>query len=172
MKLPPPLKLQWVKKMRAKRAPKRVIAPDEVYRSRIVARLINRVMRQGKKTVAQRHVYRAFDLVEEKTKENSLKVFQTALENVKPRMEVRPRRVGGASYQVPIPVRGDRRESLAIRWLIQAAQARPNKEYHHFYEKLAAELMDAANRQGGAVAKKEEVQKVAEANRAFAHFRW
>lgn len=158
--------------MRGKRAPKRIITPDEVYQSRIVARLINRVMRQGKKTVAQKHVYRAFGLVEEKTKKNPLEVFQKALENVKPKMEVRPRRVGGASYQVPIPVRGDRRESLAIRWLIQAAQARSNKEYHHFYQKLAAELMDAASRQGGAVAKKEEVHKIAEANRAFAHFRW
>lgn len=158
--------------MRGKRAPKRNIAPDEVYRSQIVTRLINRVMRQGKKTVAQRHVYKAFDLVGEKTKKDPLEIFQKALENVKPKMEVRPRRVGGASYQVPIPVRGDRRESLAIRWLIQAAQARSNKEYHHFYEKLAAELMDAANRQGGAVAKKEEIHKVADANRAFAHFRW
>jgi len=158
--------------VRGKRAPKRDIAPDEVYRSRIVTRLVNRVMRQGKKTVAQRHVYKAFDLVGEKTKKDPLEIFQKALENVKPKMEVRPRRVGGASYQVPIPVRGDRRESLAIRWLIQAAQTRSNKEYHHFYEKLAAELMDAANRQGGAVAKKEEIHKVAEANRAFAHFRW
>ncbi len=158
--------------MRGKRAPKRVIAADEVYQSRIVARLINRVMRQGKKTVAQKHVYNAFNLVEEKTKENPLEIFQKALENIKPKMEVRPRRVGGASYQVPMPVKGDRRESLAIRWLIQAAQARSNKEYHHFYEKLAAELMDAANKQGGAVAKKEEVHKIAEANKAFAHFRW
>jgi len=158
--------------MRGKRAPKRIITPDKVYQSRIVTRLINRVMRQGKKTVAQKHVYKAFDLVKEKTKKNPLEIFQEALENVKPKMEVRPRRVGGASYQVPIPVRGDRRESLAIRWLIQAAQARSNKEYHHFYDKLAAELMDAADRQGGAVAKKEEIHKVAEANRAFSHFRW
>lgn len=158
--------------MRGKRAPKRTISPDEVYRSRIVARLINRVMRQGKKTVAQKHVYKAFDLVEEKTKKNPLEIFQKALENVKPKMEVRPRRVGGAAYQVPIPVKGDRRESLAIRWLIQAAQARSNKEYHRFYEKLAAELMDAANKQGGAVAKREEIHKIAEANKAFAHFRW
>ncbi len=158
--------------MRGKRAPKRIIAPDEIYQSRIMTRLINRVMHQGKKTVAQKHVYKAFELVEKETKENPLEVFQKALENIKPKMEVRPRRVGGASYQVPIPVRGDRRESLAIRWLIQAAQARPNKEYHHFYEKLAAELMDAANKQGGAVARKQEIHKVADANRAFAHFRW
>lgn len=158
--------------MRGKRAPKRTIAPDELYQSRIVTRLINRVMRQGKKTIAQKHAYRAFDLVKEKTKKDPLEVFQDALENVKPRMEVRPRRVGGASYQVPIPVRGERRESLAIRWLIQAARAKPNKEYHHFYQKLAAEIMEAAKREGGAVRKKEEVHKIAEANRAFAHFRW
>lgn len=158
--------------MRGKRAPKRTIAPDEIYRSRIVARLINRVMRQGKKTIAQKHVYQAFDLVEKETKKNPLEVFQQALENIKPKMEVRPRRVGGASYQVPMPVKGDRRESLAIRWLIQAAQSRSNKEYHHFYQKLAAELMDAANKQGGAVAKRQEVHKIAEANKAFAHFRW
>lgn len=158
--------------MRGKKAPKRTIASDEVYQSRVVARLINRVMRQGKKTVAQKHVYKAFNLIEEKSQKNPLEIFQKALENVKPKMEVRPRRVGGAAYQVPIPVKGDRRESLAIRWLIQAAQNRPNKEYHHFYEKLAAELMDAANKAGGAVAKKEEVHKIAEANKAFAHFRW
>lgn len=158
--------------MRGKRATKKTIPPDEVYQSRIVARLINRVMRQGKKTVAQKHVYKAFGLIEDKTKKNPLEIFQKALENVKPKMEVRPRRVGGAAYQVPIPVKGERRESLAIRWLIQAAQARSNKEYHRFYQKLAAELMDAANKQGGAIAKKEEVHKIAEANKAFAHFRW
>jgi len=158
--------------MRGKRAPKRIVAPDEVYQSRLVTKLINRTMRQGKKSVAQKHIYRAFDIIEKETKKNPLEVFHQALENVKPKMEVRPRRVGGASYQVPIPVRGDRRESLAIRWLIQAAQARPNKEYHHFYEKLAAELMAAANKEGGAVAKKQEIHKIAEANKAFAHFRW
>ena len=158
--------------MRGKRAPKRIVAPDEVYQSRLVTKLINRTMRQGKKSVAQKHIYRAFDIIEKETKKNPLEVFHQALENVKPKMEVRPRRVGGASYQVPIPVRGDRRESLAIRWLIQAAQARPNKEHHRFYEKLAAELMAAANKEGGAVAKKEESHKIAEANKAFAHFRW
>ncbi|KPJ70838.1 30S ribosomal protein S7 [Microgenomates bacterium DG_75] len=153
--------------MRGKRAPKRIVAPDEVYQSRLVTKLINRTMRQGKKSVAQKHIYRAFDIIEKETKKNPLEVFHQALENVKPKMEVRPRRVGGASYQVPIPVRGDRRESLAIRWLIQAAQARPNKEYHHFYEKLAAELMAAANKEGGAVAKKQEIHKIAEANKIF-----
>jgi small subunit ribosomal protein S7 len=158
--------------MRGKRAPKRIVAPDEVYQSQLVAKLINRTMRQGKKSVAQKHVYQAFDIVEKETKKNPLEVFHQALENVKPKMEVRPRRVGGASYQVPMPVKGERRESLAIRWLIQAAQARSNKEYHHFYEKLAAELQDAAKKEGGAIAKKEEIHKIAEANKAFAHFRW
>jgi small subunit ribosomal protein S7 len=158
--------------MRGKRAPERVISPDEIYQSRLVAKMINRTMRQGKKSVAQKHVYQAFALVEKETKKNPLEVFHLALENVKPKMEVRPRRVGGASYQVPIPVRGERRESLAIRWLIRAAQSRPNKDYHHFYEKLAVEIIDAAKKEGRAVAKKEEVRKIAEANKAFAHFRW
>lgn len=151
---------------------KRKIALDPIYKSRSVTRLINRVMKDGKKTVAQKHVYRAFDLIKKKVKKEPLQVFQQALENVKPTMEVRPRRVGGAAYQVPMPVKGDRRESLAIRWLILAARARPNKEYHHFWEKLAAELLDASERNGGAFQKKEEVRRMAEANRAFAHFRW
>ncbi|NIT03979.1 30S ribosomal protein S7 [Candidatus Saccharibacteria bacterium] len=148
------------------------MSPDEVYQSQLVAKLINRTMRQGKKSIAQKHVYKAFDLVEKETKKNPLEIFHQALENVKPKMEVRPRRVGGASYQVPMPVKGERRESLAIRWLIQAAQARSNKEYHHFYEKLAAELQAAAKKEGGAVARKEEIHKIAEASKAFAHFRW
>jgi small subunit ribosomal protein S7 len=158
--------------MRGKRAPKRIILPDEIYQSRLVAKLINRTMRQGKKSIAQKHIYQAFALIEKETKKNPLEVFHQALENVKPKMEVRPRRVGGASYQVPIPVRGERRESLAIRWLIRASQSRSNKDYHHFSEKLAAEIIDAAKKEGGAVAKKEEIRKIAEANKAFAHFRW
>jgi len=129
-------------------------------------------MQRGKKMVAQKHVYRAFEQVKEKAGADPLEVFQKALDNVKPSMDVRPRRVGGASYQVPMPVRGDRRESLAIRWLIQAAQARPNKEYHTFDKKLAAELLAAYKNEGGAVRKKVEIHKIAEANKAFAHFRW
>lgn len=151
---------------------KRILTPDPIYQSRLVTRLINRIMQRGKKTVARNHVYQAFAQIKEKTKENPLETFQRAVDNAKPVMEVRPRRVGGASYQVPIPVRGDRRESLAIRWLIQAAQSRPNKEYHTFAEKLAAELLDAAKNEGGAVRKKDEINRVADANRAFAHFRW
>lgn len=157
---------------RSGRIKKRILPKDPIYQSRLVTRLINRVMQRGKKTVAQKHVYRAFEQVKEKTGKNPLEIFQKAVDNVKPSMEVRPRRVGGASYQVPMPVRGDRRESLAIRWLIQAAQARPNKEYHTFDKKLTAELLDAYNNTGGAVRKKEEIHRLAEANKAFSHFRW
>jgi len=129
-------------------------------------------MRDGKKTVAQKQVYRAFELIKEKTKIDPLLVFEKALENTKPRMEVRSRRVGGAAYQIPLPVKGSRQESLAIRWLVLSARARPNKEYHTFAEKLAAELIDAFNETGAAVAKKQEVERLAEANKAFAHLRW
>lgn len=151
---------------------KRILSPDPIYNSRLVSRLINRVMKDGKKSVAQKQVYRAFELISQKTKKNPLEVFSKALENVKPTMEVRPRRVGGAAYQVPMPVRGERREALAIRWLIQYARKRSSTEYHYFYEKLAAEILDAHQNQGGAVKKKEEVHRMAEANKAFAHFRW
>jgi small subunit ribosomal protein S7 len=157
---------------RRKLVKKNLITPDPIYQSRLVTRLINRVMKDGKKTVAQKNVYRALKLIEEKTKKEPLQVLNQALENVKPSMEVRPRRVGGAAYQVPMPVKGDRRESLAIRWLIFAARSRPNKENHHFWEKLAAELIDASQRTGGAFQKKEEIHRMAEANKAFAHFRW
>ena len=129
-------------------------------------------MQEGKKAIAQKQVYSALELIKEKTKQEPLEVLTQAIEKVRPSLEVRPRRVGGASYQVPIPVKGDRRESLAIRWLIKAARSRPNKQYHHFYEKLAAEIIDAQEAQGEAVKKKENIHKVAEANRAFAHFRW
>jgi len=157
---------------RSARIKKRVLPPDPIYQSRLVTRLINRVMQRGKKTVAQKHVYRAFETVKKKTGRDPLEVFQQALENIKPSMEVRSRRVGGAAYQVPVPVRGDRRESLAIRWLVQAAQARPNKEFPSFDQKLAAELLAAYQKEGGAVRKKEELHRLAEANKAFAHFRW
>ena len=151
---------------------KRVLPPDSIYQSRLVTRLINRVMKDGKKTTAQKQVYKAFELIKEKTQKHPLEIFTKALENVKPAVEVRPRRVGGAAYQVPMPVRGERRESLAIRWLVLYARQRSNSEYHHFYEKLAAEILDAVQNQGGAVKKKKEVHRMAEANRAFAHFRW
>ena len=145
--------------------------PDPIYKNRLVAKLINRSMRAGKKSVAQTQVYGAFDIIKD-TGEDPVKVFSQALANIKPAMEVRPRRVGGAAYQIPMPVRGVRRESLAIRWLILAARARPNSQYHTYAEKLAAELQDAAKGEGGAVKRRQDIQRLAEANRAFAHFRW
>ena len=158
--------------MRSKRAPKRLQVPDPMFGSKLVSKLINRIMIDGKKTIAQSLVYRAFEEVKEKSGADPVSVFEKALLNVAPKMEVRPRRVGGASYQVPVEVRGERKESLALRWLLASAEGKPNKEFKTFDQKLAAEILDAANNTGGAVKKKEDVQKVANANRAFAHFRW
>jgi small subunit ribosomal protein S7 len=129
-------------------------------------------MRSGKKGAAQKQIYRSLKMVKTKTNQDPLMVFNKALENIKPLMEVRPRRVGGAAYQVPMPVRGDRRESLAIRWLIKAAASRPSREFHTFAEKLTAEILDAFNNTGGAVKKKDDTHRMAEANKTFAHFRW
>lgn len=129
-------------------------------------------MHDGKRSVVQKEVYKAFDIIKEKTKEEPLKVFETAIENIRPVMEVRPRRIGGAAYQVPLQVRGTRRDSLAIRWLIAIANVRPNSSYHTYAEKLAAEIIDAFNGEGGAVKKRQDMERVAEANKAFAHFRW
>ena len=157
---------------RSGRVAKKPITPDPVYGNRLVARLINRVMQQGKKKVAQKLVYQALTKIEQETKQKPIEVFQQAVENIKPSVEVRPRRIGGAAYQVPLPVRGDRKESLAIRWLIQAAQRRSNKEYRTFAQKLAMEIKEAAQGEGGAVQKKRDVHRLAEANKAFAHFRW
>lgn len=157
---------------RSGKVSKRKLTPDALYKSRLVAQLINGVMKDGKKTIAQKHVYQAFQVIKERIKTEPLEVFHQALENIKPSMEVRTRRVGGAAYQVPMPVRGSRRESLAIRWLVFSARKRPNKECQTFEEKLAAELMDAYKNQGGAVGRKKEMERVAVANRAFAHFRW
>lgn len=145
---------------------------DPVYNDALVNKLVTRSMRDGKKSVAQKEVYKALELIKEKTKKDPVDVFLQAIDNIKPVMEVRPRRVGGAAYQVPMPVRGPRKESLAIRWLISAARALPNKEYHTYAEKLAKEIIESAEGEGGAVKKKLEVERVAEANRAFAHFRW
>lgn len=158
--------------MRSKKAPKRLISPDPIYGSKLINRLVNRVMISGKKTIAQGLVYKALDNIKETTKQEPLGVLEKAIANISPKMEVRPRRIGGASYQVPIEVRGDRKEALSIRWLIAAAHAKSNKQYHSFDGKLAAEIIEAANNSGGAVKKKEDMQKVANANRAFAHFRW
>lgn len=158
--------------MRKGQAKLRKVNPDPIYSNIVISKLVNRSMRDGKKSVAQKEIYRAFEIIKEKTKEDALKVFSEALENIKPTMEVRPRRVGGAAYQVPISVRGPRRESLAIRWLIAAANAKPNSEFHTYAEKLAAEIIDAAKAEGAAVKKRQDMERVAEANRAFAHFRW
>ncbi len=158
--------------MRSKKAPIRNIQPDPVYKSLMLAKLINRLMLSGKKTVAEKQVYATMDLLKAKTEQDPLAVFTEALENIKPQMEVRARRIGGAAYQVPSPVRGVRRDSLAIRWLIMAATARPSSEYHTVAEKLAAEIIDATKNLGGAMKKKLDMHRMAEANKAFAHFRW
>ena len=150
---------------------KNLISPDPLYGNKLVSRFINRVMRQGKKGVAQSLVYKAFEKIKEKNLD-ALTVFQGAVQNVSPRMEVKSRRVGGASYQVPMEIGGDKRVSLALRWLIWAAKKRPNKEYHSFDLKLAAELLDAYHSTGEAIKKRDLVHRMAEANKAFAHFRW
>jgi small subunit ribosomal protein S7 len=150
----------------------REITPEPIFGNYSVAKLINRSMKDGKKGAAQKEIYGAFKIIQEKTKEDPVKIFTQALENIKPTMEVRPRRVGGAAYQVPMTVRGPRRESLGIRWMIMAARARSNSEYHTYAEKLAAEIIDASKGEGGAIKKKQEMERIAEANRAFAHFRW
>ena len=158
--------------MRSKRAPKRLQVPDPIFGSRMVSKLINKIMIDGKKSIAQNLVYKAFEAVKEKSGQDPVSVFEKALQNVSPKMEVRPRRVGGASYQVPSEVRGERKESLALRWILASAAAKPNKEFKTFDQKLAVEILDASNNTGGAVKKKDDVQKTAAANRAFAHFRW
>lgn len=156
---------------RAGKVERRILEPDPIYNSVLVTRFINRVMVDGKKTIAQDLVYKALENIEKGDK-NPMTIFETAISNAAPKMEVRPRRVGGASYQIPQEVRGDRREALAIRWIIMAARSRSNKEYHSFDLKLTAELIDAAESKGIAIKKKEDMLKAAEANRAFAHFRF
>lgn len=149
--------------------PKRDVLPDPVYNSKIVTRFVNKVMMQGKKGVAESIVYDAFDIIREKTGKDPLEVFETALKNVMPVLEVRARRVGGANYQVPVEVRADRKLSLGIRWLVNYSRLRGEKTMR---ERLAAELLDASNNTGAAVKKKEDTHKMAEANKAFAHYRW
>ena len=158
--------------MRSKKASKKLLSPDPIYGSRLVSRFINKLMISGKKTVAEKLVYQALEDIKGQSKEEPLSVFEKAISNVAPKMEVRPRRVGGASYQVPVEVRGDRKEALAIRWILSGARSRSNKEYHSFDKKLAAELIDAAAGTGLAIKKKDDVQRVAASNRAFSHFRW
>jgi small subunit ribosomal protein S7 len=155
---------------RRKEAPKRKILPDPKYHDRLVTKFINALMKRGKKSTAERICYGAFTIVAEKSAgEDSLTVFKKALENIKPRIEVKSRRVGGATFQVPVEVRPERRTSLGMRWLIQYSDKRGEKTMR---EKLAGEIIDAAAGRGSAVKKREETHKMAEANKAFAHFRW
>jgi small subunit ribosomal protein S7 len=154
---------------RRERAEHRVTPPDSRYNNVEVTRFINQVMRCGKTSVATHIVYGAFDLIKERSKKEPLEIFEQALRNVGPQIEVKPRRVGGATYQVPVEVEADRRNSLAIRWIMAACRTRSGKS---MIERLAGELLDAAGNTGTAVKKREEVHKMAEANRAFAHYRW
>ena len=148
---------------------KRDVLPDPLYNSKLVTRLINSVMYDGKKGVAQRIVYDAFDIVKEKTGKDPLEAFEAAMENIMPDLEVKARRVGGATYQVPIEVRPERRETLGLRWVTLYAR---NRSERTMKERLAGEIMDAINEQGGAFKKREDTHKMAEANKAFAHYRW
>lgn len=158
--------------MRTKQAPIRKTMPDPQYGSVSVAKLINTVMRDGKKTVAARQVYTALAELEKSTGKDALVVFDEVLQLVSPQMEVRSRRIGGAAYQVPMPVRPIRSTALALRWLVQEANKRPNKEYHTFAEKLTAEMLDVLKNTGGAMERRATAHRMADANKAFAHFRW
>ncbi len=154
---------------RKSRAPKRIVLPDPVYGSKMLTKLINQIMQDGKKGVAQKIVYGAMDIIAEKTGKNPINVFNEAMDNIMPVLEVRSRRVGGANYQVPVEVRPQRRKTLGIRWLTINTLKRGERTMR---EKLAKEIMDAANNSGGAVKKKEDTHKMAEANKAFASYRW
>lgn len=158
--------------MRAKKNYERTIQPDPKYNSSLVAKLINAVMYDGKKTTAARQIYDCLAHLKTQTKSDELAYLNEALENVKPQMEVRSRRVGGASYQVPMPVKNERKQTLAIRWLVDAARQRSNSQYHSFAQKLAAELIDAHAEAGNAIKKKLDTHRMADANKAFSHFRW
>jgi small subunit ribosomal protein S7 len=155
--------------MRRRRAPQRPVLPDPVYGSKVVTKFINAIMLDGKKSIAQKIMYGALERIESKTGEKGIDVFNKAMENVKPVMEVKSRRVGGATYQVPVEVRPVRQQSLGIRWIIEAARKRNERT---MVERLANELMDAATEKGAAFKKKEDTYKMAEANKAFAHYRW
>ena len=148
---------------------KRQVEVDPVYGTKVITKFINSLMLDGKKTVAEKIVYRTFDIIKEKTKQDPLEIFNEAIKNVKPNLEVKSRRVGGATYQVPVDVRADRAQALAIRWLIDASRKRTDKSMQ---EKLVKELLDAAANKGSAIKKREDTHKMAEANKAFAHFRW
>jgi small subunit ribosomal protein S7 len=156
--------------MRHKKVQKRQTTEDKIYQSKLVAKFINRMMKDGKKSTAEKVFYESFELL--KKDGDPLAVFETAINNVGPKTEVKARRVGGASYQVPQEVRGDRRISLAIRWLLEAARAKSNRDFHTFPEKLAAEFLEASKNEGAAIKKRDTVLRMAEANRAFSHFRF
>jgi small subunit ribosomal protein S7 len=158
--------------MRKGQAKARIVVEDPIYKNKLVTKLINRSMKDGKKSVAQKQIYKALEIIKEQSQEDPLKIFVTAIEQIKPNMEVRARRIGGAAYQVPQPVRGPRKEALAIRWLVANANLKPNAQFKSYGAKLAQEIMDAAKGEGGAVAKKKDMERQAEANKAFAHFRW
>ena len=155
--------------MRKKRAVKRDVLPDPLYNSKVVTKLINAVMNDGKRGTASKILYEAFDIIKEQTKADPMETFNKAMENISPSLEVKSRRVGGSNVQVPIEVSETRKQTLALRWLVNYARLRPGKGMAN---KLAAEIMDAANGVGGAVKKRDDIHKMAEANKAFAHYRW
>ncbi|MBW2572448.1 MAG: 30S ribosomal protein S7 [Deltaproteobacteria bacterium] len=154
---------------RRREVPERIIVPDSKYNNKLVSRFIKTIMRDGKKSTAESILYDAFDIIEQKTKEPPVKIFEQALENVKPMIEVKSRRVGGSTYQVPTEIRPSRKTALGIRWVISFARKRSEKG---MVNKLAAELLDAANKRGASVKKREDTHKMADANKAFAHYRW
>jgi small subunit ribosomal protein S7 len=155
--------------MRKRQAVKRDVLPDPIYNSKVVTRLINQIMRAGKRGIAQKILYKAFDIVKTQTGKSPMEVFDKAMENIKPALEVRSRRVGGANYQVPMEVNDEKAQALGLRWLVQYSRLRSG---HTMYENLANEIIDAANGTGAAVKKREDVHRMAEANKAFAHYRW
>ena len=155
--------------MRKRRAVKRDVLADPVYNSKVITKLINQIMLDGKRGKAQTIVYKSFDLIQERTNENPIDVFNKAMENITPSLEVKARRVGGANYQVPVEVRADRAQALALRWLVNATRARGGKS---MAEKLAGEIIDASNETGATFKKKEDTHRMAEANKAYAHYRW
>ena len=155
--------------MRKRRAEKRDVLADPIYNSKVVTKLINQIMNNGKKGIAQKIVYKSFDIIKKKTGEEPMVVFEKAMNNIKPALEVKSRRVGGANYQVPVEVKPERAQTLAFRWLVQYARLRNG---HTMAENLANELIDASNGTGASVKKREDTHKMAEANKAFAHYRW
>ena len=155
--------------MRKRRAEKRDVLKDPIYNSKLVTKLINQIMLDGKKGTAQKILYEAFDIIKEKTGNDPMEVFEAAMENIMPSLEVKSRRVGGANYQVPIEVKGDRKQALGLRWLVNYARLRGG---HSMAENLANEIIDASNGTGAAVKKREDTHRMAEANKAFAHYRW